>query len=328
MPDQYRAPTGEVTVTGLVRRSEARAHQAHRPGGGTLDVLARLDVVRLDQQVDGDLLPFYLQLQEQVCRPSTTTTPSRWTRRKLGACLYYAIQWFTFSTLTVVVYAPSSCARRRRTSRSAATTSSQAGRQARPDPGAVSDDARTRLPRGDGDVPGPLRHRQDDGRRRRPGGRPGPGHGVPALPRREGQLISRGDHLGRGAVLRRAGGGRRRCARPRRRWSRRWCTPADVDERRAAARRCSRPSPSSCSAADPVGAPGGGGAERLPRRAAAGGTARAGRRSGGPGSGWPGWGCHSSSPAGAGTSPTRWVRRLVREELLVGILASEALAAE
>ena len=107
VPDQYRAPSGEVTVSGLVRRSEARGLIGRTdPAEGTLEVLARLDVVRLDQQVDGDLLPFYLQLQEQVpAVGDDDPVPMEPPELGEGPHLSYAIQWFTFSTLTVVVYA-------------------------------------------------------------------------------------------------------------------------------------------------------------------------------------------------------------------------------
>ena len=55
-------------------------------------------------------------------------------------------------------------------------------------------------------------------------------------------------------------------------------------------------------------------AEKLPARAAAARRRPAARR----GTGWPAWGCRSSSPRAGGTSPTRTsVRHLVRDELLV-----------
>ena len=75
------------------------------PTEGRLDQLARLDVVRLDAQVDGDLLPFYLQLSDQ--EPAVgegDPQPADPPELSEGPHLSYAIQWFTFTGLTLVVY--------------------------------------------------------------------------------------------------------------------------------------------------------------------------------------------------------------------------------
>ncbi len=106
VPDAYRAPAGEVTVTGLVRMSEARGMIGRTdPPEGTLPELARLDVVRLDAQVDGALLPFYVQLLDQD-PPVGEGDPQPMEPPELGEGphLSYAIQWFTFTGLTIVVY--------------------------------------------------------------------------------------------------------------------------------------------------------------------------------------------------------------------------------
>lgn len=107
LPEQYRAPSGEVTVTGLVRMTERRGSIGRTdPAEGTLSELARLDVERLDAQVDGELLPLYVQLLEQD--PAITAEdPQPMDPPELGEGphLSYALQWFTFTGLTIIVYA-------------------------------------------------------------------------------------------------------------------------------------------------------------------------------------------------------------------------------
>lgn len=107
VPPDFAAPDGEVTVEGLVRETETRGSiGATDPDEGTLTDLARADVARLDQQIDGDALPFWLQLQAQdpaltAADPSPVPAPPL----DEGPHLSYAVQWFTFSAMTVVVYA-------------------------------------------------------------------------------------------------------------------------------------------------------------------------------------------------------------------------------
>jgi surfeit locus 1 family protein len=106
VPDQYAAPSGTVTATGLVRKTETRGSFGPKdPATGTLENLARADVARIDQQLDADVLPFYLQLQEQD--PAITTADPRVVpapELDEGPHLSYTIQWFAFSAMTVVFY--------------------------------------------------------------------------------------------------------------------------------------------------------------------------------------------------------------------------------
>ena len=106
VPARYRPPTGSVTVTGLVRKTETRGSFGPTdPPTGTLENLARADVGRLDRQVDEDLLPFVLQLQTQdPAVRSTDPRPVPAPELDEGPHLSYAMQWFTFALLTVVVY--------------------------------------------------------------------------------------------------------------------------------------------------------------------------------------------------------------------------------
>ena len=68
------APTGEVTVTGLLLPSQHRgSFGARDPKTGVLEVVARVDLDRIDAQVEGDLLPAYLQ--PSTSRPAEPPVP-------------------------------------------------------------------------------------------------------------------------------------------------------------------------------------------------------------------------------------------------------------
>ena len=106
VPKRFAPPTGEVTVTGLVRASETRGRfGATDPKTGTLASLARADVARIDQQLPQDALPFWLQLRQQdpsigVGDPQPVPVPTL----DEGPHLSYALQWFTFTLLVLIFY--------------------------------------------------------------------------------------------------------------------------------------------------------------------------------------------------------------------------------
>lgn len=116
VPDSVETPTGEVTVVGLARPTETRPEvnlgftklhfERADPATGTLENLARTDLARLDQQIDGDVLPFYVSLRTQD--PAVTDTeplPPNAPDLSEGSHFSYTVQWFTFSIMTIVVYA-------------------------------------------------------------------------------------------------------------------------------------------------------------------------------------------------------------------------------
>ena len=106
VPDWARAPSGEVTVEGYLRKTETRGRFGPRdPATGRLGDLARADVARLDHQVPEDLLPVYLQLQVQRPAPGrqapvVVDLPAL----DEGPHFSYAIQWFTFTGIALVGY--------------------------------------------------------------------------------------------------------------------------------------------------------------------------------------------------------------------------------
>ncbi|MEX1248351.1 MAG: SURF1 family protein [Anaerolineales bacterium] len=101
-----------VTVSGQLRRAETdfsltelmRPDPALAPGEERLDAWNNLDLKRLDQQMDADLLPVYLQrLPEGVETEPPFAKPPVLDLSE-GSHLGYAMQWFTFATLLLVGY--------------------------------------------------------------------------------------------------------------------------------------------------------------------------------------------------------------------------------
>lgn len=101
-------PPGTVVVSGLLRRS------VDQPGFGAqdpphdpatrLEAFFHVDVPRIDQQVDGDLAPMWLQATggatgwDEVLRDLDPVRPDA------GPHLGYAMQWFGFALTAVVAY--------------------------------------------------------------------------------------------------------------------------------------------------------------------------------------------------------------------------------
>ena len=109
----FAPPAGRVSVTGSIEQPQVRATGGVVSGPadaaeGTLRTLARVDVARLGQQVDEKLLPLYVDLQTQTPpQPEALAIPAPVPPPDLsdeGPHLSYALQWFTFSAMTLVVY--------------------------------------------------------------------------------------------------------------------------------------------------------------------------------------------------------------------------------
>lgn len=102
-------PEGEVTVTGLVQRSQQQGtFGGTDPESGTLRTLARVDVPRLDQQVGAAFEPVYVVLDGQtppqpaaangLPEPVKIEVPTPETN------FSYMIQWWIFATIAIVGY--------------------------------------------------------------------------------------------------------------------------------------------------------------------------------------------------------------------------------
>lgn len=105
--DEALPPSGEVTVTGFLQRSEEqRGVGPTDPSEGELDVVFRADVPRLDRQVEASLFPMVLSLEEQ--RPPQAgrlPVPPELPDLDEGNHLSYALQWFSFAAIAVFGYA-------------------------------------------------------------------------------------------------------------------------------------------------------------------------------------------------------------------------------
>ena len=101
---EYRSPPpGVVTIDGILLTSEQRGTFGPRdPEEGRLDVASRVDIARLQLQVDEPLAPLYLLLQDQLPTvqagaPIVADVPDPGQGRHFG----YALQWFLFAAIAV-----------------------------------------------------------------------------------------------------------------------------------------------------------------------------------------------------------------------------------
>lgn len=99
--DAVDTPAGTVTIEGLVRESESRGSFGPQDPDGTIEVVNRIDVERIQQQVDEPLSPVFVQLVSPaptgglpVVLPAPETSE--------GSHQAYAVQWFVFATVGAV----------------------------------------------------------------------------------------------------------------------------------------------------------------------------------------------------------------------------------
>lgn len=93
-------PDGEVTVTGRLRESQVR-----RRGGlsdtaeGVLTEAQRIDIDRLAPQLDGPVVPMYVELvaADPPIDPATDPAPVARPTLDEGSHLSYTVQWFIFA---------------------------------------------------------------------------------------------------------------------------------------------------------------------------------------------------------------------------------------
>ncbi len=99
-------PVGRVRVEGLVYPSQERGRFGPKdPTGGTLSVLARVDLARVALQVDYGVVPAYVQLvssdpPEPIPDPTVPALVALGTPEPdLGPHLAYAVQWAIFTII-------------------------------------------------------------------------------------------------------------------------------------------------------------------------------------------------------------------------------------
>lgn len=94
--DAPQAPTGEVTVTGVLMESERPAPLT--PKNSTL----RINIVRIGKGLDYPVQSLYLKATDDEATGFPRPIPM--TKRDEGAHFSYAIQWFSFAVLAWVVW--------------------------------------------------------------------------------------------------------------------------------------------------------------------------------------------------------------------------------
>jgi cytochrome oxidase assembly protein ShyY1 len=96
------APTGVVTVVGVLRSTEERTTGQAREASGELAEFFRLDIARLQQQIEPELLNVALVAQVSEPADSSTLLPVSPPELSEGSHLSYAIQWLIFSVAVIV----------------------------------------------------------------------------------------------------------------------------------------------------------------------------------------------------------------------------------
>jgi cytochrome oxidase assembly protein ShyY1 len=96
------APSGEVKVVGLLRSTEGRTTGQAREASGELTEFFRLDIARLQEQIEPELLNVALVAEVSEPADSTTLLPVSSPELSEGSHLSYAIQWLIFATAVIV----------------------------------------------------------------------------------------------------------------------------------------------------------------------------------------------------------------------------------
>lgn len=95
-------PGGTVELLGRLRVTQQRRNSLEKadPDSGVLDKLNRVDVARLDQQVEGDAVPMYLEVvASEPADPEVALIPAP--DLNDGPHLSYAVQWFLFTIAAI-----------------------------------------------------------------------------------------------------------------------------------------------------------------------------------------------------------------------------------
>ena len=96
------APSGVVKVVGVLRSTEDRTTGQAREASGELTEFFRLDISRLQQQIEPELLNVALVAEVSEPADSSTLLPVSAPELSQGSHLSYAIQWLIFATAVIV----------------------------------------------------------------------------------------------------------------------------------------------------------------------------------------------------------------------------------
>lgn len=112
-PDKRAAyeRAGEVMIEGIARRSQPRPNHPLAgkdlplPGESRIDAWLRVDIDRMQEQLPYPMLPLFIQQTSAPdADPQAFPRPAAPTDLDEGPHLSYALQWFTFSAILVIVY--------------------------------------------------------------------------------------------------------------------------------------------------------------------------------------------------------------------------------
>ncbi len=95
--------SGRVELVGLLRADQQRPAFGRREPEGRLETVARIDVGRIQEQVDLPLLPFWIQLTEPD-DPDRLPVSAPLPSVDEGPHLSYAVQWFSFGSIAMLGY--------------------------------------------------------------------------------------------------------------------------------------------------------------------------------------------------------------------------------
>jgi len=113
---QALPPEGPVSIEGFVRYPLAGS-DSEVPGADEepLVIDSRVDLDRLDRQIQGEVEPFYVELTSIEPPAGSLPIPSDVPEITEGSHFSYAVQWFSFAAVSIVGYAAliRSTARRR-----------------------------------------------------------------------------------------------------------------------------------------------------------------------------------------------------------------------
>lgn len=133
-------PTGTVEVVGRLRRSEQRrAGQTDDASGVELQQVRRLDIAKLQPQIEAELLPMYIdQLTARPAEQGEWPAPLPDPDLGEGPHLSYTIQWIIFSVSVAIGWVLA-------VRRSAMTISGRRGRARRGSPPPIDDELSNQL---------------------------------------------------------------------------------------------------------------------------------------------------------------------------------------